>query len=256
MDENTKFYSQKAIAIATYFGRPLAAGILIRRNSLNLGREKQAVNSLIIGIISTIVIFIGIFSVPEHIIDKIPNIIIPAIYTGIIYLIVEKNQGKELNAHKEQNGEFYSGWKATGVGVISMLIIFAGIFGYIMAYETQNNFDTEAYDKGISLFMENESETLKALSLSSILDNYLLIEEFNNGIVKWEENIQIINELNNIENLSQEFVTQNELLIRHNQLRVTQYEQAIKSIVEYGSFYTNEMEEIGIKIDAIIDELN
>jgi hypothetical protein len=256
MDENVKLYSQKAIAIATYFGGPLAAGILIRRNSLNLGREKQAVNSLIIGIISTVVIFIGIFSIPEHIIDKIPNIIIPVIYTGIIYLIVEKIQGKELNEHKEQNGEFYSGWKAAGVGALSTVIIFGGMFGYIMATETQNNFDAEAYDNGISLFLDNETKAIKALSMSPIFEPSAMESEFKKGLIKWKENIQIINRLNNIENLSQEFITQNKLLLKYSNLRITQYEKALKSFAEGTTIFDDEMMTIEEQIDDVIFELN
>ena len=47
-EKNVKFYSQKAIAIASYFGGPLAAGLLIRRNYINLGMEKEGRYTLII----------------------------------------------------------------------------------------------------------------------------------------------------------------------------------------------------------------
>ena len=101
MEENKKLYSQRAIGIATYFGGPLAAGILIRKNFINLNKERQGLNALIIGIISTFILFAGIFSIPENIIDKIPNALIPLVYTGIIYLIVEAIQGKDLKEFKE-----------------------------------------------------------------------------------------------------------------------------------------------------------
>jgi len=39
--ENRKFYSQNAIAFAAYLGGPLAAGLLVRKNALNLGKKPK-----------------------------------------------------------------------------------------------------------------------------------------------------------------------------------------------------------------------
>jgi len=100
--EPQQLYSQKAIGIATFFGGPLAAGILVRRNYINLGKEVYGKHALSIGIISTFLLFVGIFSMPEHIMAKVPNTILPAIYTAIIYLVVEKLQGRELKEHKRK----------------------------------------------------------------------------------------------------------------------------------------------------------
>ena len=38
--ESKELYTQRAIGIATFFGGPLAAGILVRRNFINLGNEQ------------------------------------------------------------------------------------------------------------------------------------------------------------------------------------------------------------------------
>ena len=105
MEETKKLFSQRAIAIATYFGGPAAAGYLVKKNYESHDQSEKGKKAFIIGIISTLLIFAGIFSIPEHIIDKIPNAVIPAIYTGIIYLIVEKIQGQWLKEHKESGGE-------------------------------------------------------------------------------------------------------------------------------------------------------
>ncbi|PIQ15846.1 MAG: hypothetical protein COW67_06180, partial [Flavobacteriales bacterium CG18_big_fil_WC_8_21_14_2_50_32_9] len=155
MKENTKkFYSQRAITIATYFGGPLAAGYLIKKNYETLEQPDNAKKSLLYGIISTLLLFAVIFSIPEDILNKIPNVVIPAIYTGIIYLMVEKYQGESLKNHKDAGGEFYSGWKAAGVGAISMLILAAGIFMIAFIYGDLSNvssdFDTVTYDKEVA----------------------------------------------------------------------------------------------------------
>lgn len=131
MDEKLRLYSQKAIAIATFLGGPLAAGVLIRKNALNLGREKEGLAALIIGIVSTVLLFWGLFQIPEAIIDKIPNFLIPAVYMGIIYLIVEKMHGQILKKHQEENNEFYSNWNAAGIGFVCAIVLCAGFFAYI-----------------------------------------------------------------------------------------------------------------------------
>ncbi|MDP2058418.1 MAG: hypothetical protein Q8J97_01680 [Flavobacteriaceae bacterium] len=74
MKENTKkFYSQRAITIATYFGGPLAAGYLIKINYETLEQPDNAKKSLLYGIISTLLLFAVIFSIPEDILNKIPK---------------------------------------------------------------------------------------------------------------------------------------------------------------------------------------
>src|SRR5690606_12871197 len=115
-------------------------------------------NSLIIGVISTVILFGGIFMVPENIIDKIPHQLIPLIYTGIIWGIVEWKQGDILKAHKENNNSFFSGWRAAGIGFISLLILGIGIFGY--AFLSIDNELKEKYDAELAQFSINENETL------------------------------------------------------------------------------------------------
>src|SRR5690606_6597282 len=102
---------------------------------------------------------------PDEIFDKVPNSTLPFIYTGIIYLIIEKYQGIALKEHKEHNKPFYSAWKATGVGAVCMVILFGGIIAYTFLGPT--DFDTDRYDKGIAEFTKNEE---KALHLFSIIE--------------------------------------------------------------------------------------
>jgi hypothetical protein len=83
--KDIKLYSSKAISGATFLGGPLVAGYLIGENFKALDKPNEGRNSLIIGIISTIILFGGIFMVPENMIDKIPTQLIPIVYTGIIW---------------------------------------------------------------------------------------------------------------------------------------------------------------------------
>ena len=127
-----KFYSERAVLIGTFFGGPLVAGILVRRNFLNVGNEEHGRLSLLISIAATVIIFGGITLIPESIADRIPNVVIPTIYSAIIYQIVKHVQGDTLKAHKENNGEFYSVWRAVGIGTLCLVAIFMILFVYFM----------------------------------------------------------------------------------------------------------------------------
>ena len=160
--EDTKelrFFSQKAIGIATFIGTPMAAGYLIRENYKSLGEPEKGRNALIISIVVTLLLFVGIYRIPEAIMDKIPNFIIPAIYMGIIYLIVEKIHGPILKNHESNGYEFISNWRAAGIGFISLIILIVGIAAYIfLAPESDANI---FYDKQIEIFSKNEEESLE-----------------------------------------------------------------------------------------------
>ena len=211
MEVKIKLYSQRAIAIATYFGGPLAAGFLIRKNSLNLGREKEGLTALIVGIISTIVLFWGVFQIPEPIIDKIPNVLIPAIYTGIIYLIVEKLHGQILKKHKEEKNDFYSNWRATGIGLICAVVLFGGIFAY--AYYTPEDWDIETYNSELRNFNSNESEAMKLFDMLNHNSKYEVVHFIERtGIPKWKDNVEILNKMSGIENIPEEYQRQTQQL--------------------------------------------
>ena len=254
MEEKIKLYSQGAIAIATFFGGPLAAGVLIRKNSLNLGREKEGLTALIVGIISTIVLFWGIFQIPEPIIDKIPNIIIPTIYTGIIYLIVEKLHGQILNKHKEEKNDFYSNWRAAGIGLMCLVVLFGGAFACV--YYTPEDWDIETYDSELRNINSNESEALK---LFDMLDNNSkhevvhFIEQI--GIPKWKDNVEILNRISDIENIPEEYQWQNKLHLEYTILRIESYELIKKAVQDENSEYDEDIIKRHIRIDEIIEKL-
>jgi len=255
LTKNLKFYSQKAIGIATFIGGPLAAGYLIRENYLSLEKPNEAKKSLIIGIISTILLFTVIFMIPESIIDKVPNQILPAVYTGIIYLIVEKIHGTILNQHKKNGNEFYSGWKAAGIGFVSLMILLIGIFGCV--YIAPESEEYQKYNTEMSKFTKNENETLVFYDHINVETASSLIQELENKTIpKWKENIKIIKESNNIENLPSELLTQNRILLQYSELRLKAFELFKKSISEDTDIYSQELEQIHKEIDEQLKKLN
>ncbi len=250
----TKLYSQKAITIATFFGGPLAAGFLARQNFINLGKGDYGRNSMYIGIISTILLFVGIFSIPENIINKIPNYIIPAIYTPIIYYLIEKYQGKELKEHKDNNGEFYSGWKATGIGAACMAVIIVFILTY--TFFSPVDFDATRYDNGMAAFGQNEEKALKLYTLietSSLQESVEFID--NTGIPAWKSNLSILDDLDKIEGLYDNFIEQNKILRNYCNLRIESYQLMRSALIEDTDAYDGEIESKVKEIELELDKL-
>lgn len=259
MEPYRKFYSKKAITIATYFGGPLAAGYLIKKNYQSLNQPDKGSLSIKLGIISTLILFSGIFMIPEELIDQIPNALIPAVYTIIIYFIVSKTQGQYLKEHKETGGDFYSGWNAAGVGFISLLIIVAFIFLSSFVIETlttkQPEFDAVAYDKGVAEFIENETIALAVFNRIETDEPEQLINELNDGIIIWNNNKLIVNKLNQIENLPERLLIQNDKLFRYCELRIEYNKLYIKALTEEIEIYKHKIDKLSRKINELIDSL-
>jgi len=255
-DGKFKLYSQKAIALATFLGGPLAAGILIRKNSLNLGREREGLMALIIGIVSTILLIFGFSQIPEPILDKIPPALFSVIYIGIIYLIVEKIHGQILKEHKEERNGFYSNWRAAGIGLACSVVLIGGIGGAYVYSSTPKDWDTKSYNAGLEKLGENE---LEAVKLFDMLDNNskeeiaYFIEQ--TGIPKWKESIEILNKMSAIKNLPREFQKQNKLLLEYFKLRIEEYELTSKAILNETSEYDEEIVKKRTRMNEILTEL-
>lgn len=257
MEASKKLFSQKAIAIATYFGGPAAAGYLVKKNYDAYNQSDKGKIAFIIGIVSTLLIYAGIFSIPEQIIDKIPNVLIPGIYTLIIYYIVEKIQGQWLNQHKKSGGEFYSGWKATGIGAIFMVILLAIIAGtsFITEDLSKPDFDITTYKNEAAKFVENENKALAVYQVIDSAEPQYLIKEFSNGIVLWKENKEILNRIKAIENLPTELLEVNKKLLSYCELRIEYNEMAVKAISEKTDKYVSEIDRIGMEINKVLKEI-
>jgi hypothetical protein len=252
--KNVKFYTNKAIGFATFLGGPLAAGYLIRENYLSLNNPDEGKNALMIGIVATIVMFTVIFMIPESIMDKVPSQILPLIYTAIIYYIVEQKQGEVLKLHEENGNNFYSGWKAVGIGFISLLIISAFIFGSV--YFTSNDENLELYDSKMEVFSINENESLKFYNHLETETSFSLLKELDEVVIpKWEENIKIIDDASKISHLPDEVKTINIKLKKYSQLRIKAFNLFKKSIEEDTDAYANEIKNIHTEIDVQLKTL-
>ncbi|WP_343694909.1 hypothetical protein [Flavobacterium sp.] len=126
-----KIYTEKQIRLGTFFCGPLVAGYCLAENFKAFGDKEKAKKTWLITILSSFLVILLIFSIPENI--NIPNIIFPIIYTGIASFIIKKYQEKDIKKHLENGGETFGGWRTVLIGLISLAAFCLVIIGaYIL----------------------------------------------------------------------------------------------------------------------------
>ncbi|HEY9833594.1 MAG TPA: hypothetical protein V6D26_23785, partial [Stenomitos sp.] len=80
-------YKDRAIWVGAFLGGPLAAGYLIAENFKAFNEFDKAKKTWNYAIIATIVVFGGVFLIPDNV--EMPNQVIPLIYTAIAYYLVQ-----------------------------------------------------------------------------------------------------------------------------------------------------------------------
>lgn len=254
-NDNLKLNSQIAIGLAGFIGGPMAAGFLIRENYIAQANSKKGNSALIIGIVVTILIFSLLFLLPDTMVDKVPKYLIPFIYLGLIYLVVQKEQGEILKIHKENNFPFYSIWRAVLAGFVSLLLIIVGIFSF--SYLSIDNDIYDKYDNEMAKFADNEDETLVFYShLETKNHEELLFELENTCIPISKENLIIVKQLAQLENLPSDLIEHNKIIIRYSELRIEVFEIFRKAIVEDSDEYLEELEIKHKEIERLMDQLD
>lgn len=248
--ENPKLYKSKHILVATYIGGPLAAGYLMCENFKALHKPDSARNAIILGVISTILLFVIIFSIPENVLDKVPRVIIPAIYTAIVYFLIQKYQGEPLEKQEKNKYPFFSVWRTIGMGLISLVIFLAGSFAYV--FLTTNNEAYDKYDREMEVFYKNEEQALKFYNNIESKSDAILLDEVNNTMIpNWKQNIQITEKINAIEDIPSDLAKQNNTLLEYSKLRLKLSMIFRESIME-GTDKRVEVGEINHEIDSVL----
>ncbi|HZH86487.1 MAG TPA: hypothetical protein VFD77_04155 [Brumimicrobium sp.] len=140
-----KIYKNRAIWVGTFLGGPLVAGYLLSQNFKSLGQPEKIKFTWIITIIATIVIFGGAFMISDD--NKIPNQLIPIIYTAIAFGFYKKFQERSATDHIDSGGLVYSWWRVVGVSIVGLLITSALAFALVFAFQPdeQSIYKTNTY---------------------------------------------------------------------------------------------------------------
>lgn len=250
--KNMSFYSQKGIGIATFLGTPLAASVLIKHNYDQLGDKGKGRIAIILGLIVTIAMFVGIFCVSESNLNRIPRQIIPAVYTLMVYLIVERFQGNYLKQFEKEGGRYLSNWRAAAVGLFCFLLIIGAILLSAFLDRTSN-----AYDEGMQQFIDNEESAAIVYGQLSSRTSLELINEINfNSIPKWEQNIKLLDSLSTKLDLDPILINRNIMLRKYSELRIQELGFLKQSIILNTNRYDLVIDSLNSEMQEIIEELN
>jgi hypothetical protein len=117
----SKIYNDKAVWIGTFIGGPLVAGYLIAANFKVFNQPILASKAWVYSIIITVFIFGGLSVLPN--VDKIPQYVIPIVYTTLAYWYVKHLQGANIKAYIETGGQPFSIWRAIIIGLLGAIIM-------------------------------------------------------------------------------------------------------------------------------------
>lgn len=138
-----KIYKENVIYTGTFLGGPLVAGYLIAENFKVFNEPQKAKKTWIYAIIASIVIFGGIFLIPN--LQAIPNQIIPLFYTAIASLLVYHFQGENIKTHINAGGPIYNWWRVIGISLIGLAITIIPIIGFALLTDPSTFAETKTY---------------------------------------------------------------------------------------------------------------
>jgi hypothetical protein len=123
-----KLYSLGSIGLATFLASWLAGAVLISRNYSRLGKRRASHISILLGVLSIVPLMIAavFIEVPQQYDNYLPAVF-QGIQVGVISMIAKRLQGEAFSAHEEKGGQFYSNWRATGIGLL-LLPVVVGLF--------------------------------------------------------------------------------------------------------------------------------
>ena len=128
-----KVFSEKAVRIGTFLGGPLVAGYLMAENFKAFNETEKANNTWIISIVSSIVIFAGLFLLPFS--EKIPNSVIPLASTAVVSYLVQKYQGPQIQSHVTLGGQTFGWWRVIIISLIGLAVTILPIIFYSVLWE-------------------------------------------------------------------------------------------------------------------------
>lgn len=245
-------YSIRSIGVATFLGGPLAAGVLVRRNFLNMGKPLAAMRALVLGLLAVLAILALIFLLPEPVWEKIPNALLPALYMTVVLVLVQKTQGPALQVYKEQGGPQYPLWRAVGVGLINLVVLLG--FLAVMIFVVPASEAEQKYGEYLDQFSTNEGQALALYSLpESTTDAQFISFIEDTALPAWHENLILLNKMGELEGLGEDFHREIVRFREYTELRLHSYELLHGFLTNGDMALLEEMDRNNAKIEALIN---
>ncbi len=109
-----KLYSLAAIGLATFFGTPLAGAYVLNHNLKALGLLDKLKTSWVMAGVCLLAVLVISFMLPEG----TPNTGFAVAQVMAMYYYAKQLHAPALDAHRAEQGAFFSNWRAVGIGLL------------------------------------------------------------------------------------------------------------------------------------------
>ncbi len=108
-----KLYSPFQVALGSFFGGPVAMVYFLWQNFKTLGKQHAAKQTIIWGIVFNVVLLVSLQLLP----NKLPEIVIPFIYSLVAMQMVASWQMSKEAIEASINYHFQSNWRVFAYGL-------------------------------------------------------------------------------------------------------------------------------------------
>jgi hypothetical protein len=132
---SVRLYDLRAIDIGTVLSSLFAGAFLISRNLSALGDREGARNALLGGFLGLIPLALLAYSItlPGRY-DSLVRLGFQLGQAAIIHLIAIRVHGNALREHKESGGVFFSRWRAAGLSILLIPVVFVVFLGVAILF--------------------------------------------------------------------------------------------------------------------------
>ncbi|MGL4319205.1 MAG: hypothetical protein ACRCTL_21630 [Pseudomonas sp.] len=117
--QGQKLYSLAAIGLATFFGTPLAGAYVLNHNLKALGLLDKLKTTWLLASGCLLAVLLLSFLLP----DGTPGSGLTVAQVVVMYMYAKQLHAPALQAHREQQGAFFSNWRAVGVGLLFLVAV-------------------------------------------------------------------------------------------------------------------------------------
>ena len=126
-------YTERAISGGTFLGGPLAGTYLIAHKFRAMGKETEARNSLVVGILATVMVTPLMLLIPDRFIPESLARMLHVLWLIPAYYVVKHYQGDDINRHLLSGGKKGSAWNAAGIGLVGAIVLLVYAFCIVWA---------------------------------------------------------------------------------------------------------------------------
>jgi hypothetical protein len=121
-----RLYDVAAVAIAAFFGGPLAGTVLMASNYRKLGQGNNGVLALILGAAASVgLVYMALKTTANPAIASV----VLMVCTG---LAAKQLQGEAIKTHVAWGGQLYSKLRAVGIAIATSLVLGCALIGYLV----------------------------------------------------------------------------------------------------------------------------